>query len=88
MVEGSRASTERFQMAVGTEAAGAFQSPGRGAAGGKLAGSRVLSPDISPNPPPQPHSISRLPRKLQEAWGRRRTMPVWVSAGPLLAGAA
>lgn len=74
MVEGSRSSTERFQMAVGTEAAEAFQSPGQGV-GGKLAGPS-LSPDISPIPtptPPQPHSISRLPRKLQEAWGRRRT---------------
>ena len=83
MVKGSGSSTKRFQMAVGTEAAGAFQSLG----GSSLALVLPLQ-TFRPTPPPQPHSISRLPRKLQEAWGRRRTDAVWVSAGPLLARAA
>lgn len=67
MAEGSGSSTEHFQMAAGTEVASRAQ-------GGSSLALALSLQILRPTPPhPQPHSIARLPRKLQEAWGRRRT---------------
>lgn len=71
--KGSGSSTKHFQMAVGTEAAGAFQSLGEARSLALALSPQTFRPAPLPPAPATQHIPPRLPRKLQEAWGRRRT---------------
>lgn len=86
--KGSGSSTKHFQMAVGTEAAGAFQSLGEARSLALALSPQTFRP--APLPPPQPHSTSRpaCQGSFRRPGGEGGRMPMWVSAGPLLARAA
>lgn len=88
MVEGKRVIYQALPDGSRDRSGGSLPEPG----GSSLAGPGALSPDISPSPPPPAPATQHIPPACQGSFrrpgGEGGRMPMWVSAGPLLARAA